>query len=113
MSEKSTLSPPNLVVQIIVGVSAIVRCRAACCRTLLIAELEGLAETALLLQLLREHLVLADVRIGHRPSGELHGLLKVLSADLGDRVHNFILHSLLSALLALPAGGQNAHVLLV
>lgn len=44
------------------------------------------AEAAALLQRLREHLVLADVVVGHGAARELHRLLEVRAADLRHRV---------------------------
>mmetsp|Transcript_23619 Transcript_23619/g.50895 ORF Transcript_23619/g.50895 Transcript_23619/m.50895 type:complete len:404 (-) Transcript_23619:1377-2588(-) len=70
-------------------------------------ELEVVAESARLLQCLREHFVLPDVGVVHRTAGKLHGLLEVNLGDFWYRVnrvlsvHRRILACLLALLLEL------------
>merc|ERR1719427_947738 len=67
-----------------------------------IREPEVVAETTALLKGLREHLVLLDVVVGHRPSCELHCLLEVRLSDLWNQVLLIIhVHGCCSRLLLL------------
>mmetsp|Transcript_38871 Transcript_38871/g.99305 ORF Transcript_38871/g.99305 Transcript_38871/m.99305 type:complete len:370 (-) Transcript_38871:1412-2521(-) len=90
----------------IVEVVVVLHCRRgrrAVTRRLGPAELEGLAKATFLLELLREHIILANVRVRHAAPRKLHRLLKVLPPDLGHGVHLVaVVHGVLAPRLALP-----------
>mmetsp|Transcript_53710 Transcript_53710/g.45100 ORF Transcript_53710/g.45100 Transcript_53710/m.45100 type:complete len:210 (+) Transcript_53710:447-1076(+) len=66
-----------------------------------VTELEIPAKSTLLLQLLREHLILADIGITHRAPRKLHGLFEVHRRDLRHRVDILFLHAVIASRLTL------------
>merc|ERR1712038_1634908 len=79
-----------LAVQVIFVVIVEIALAASACRRVAprgaVREPEVVTKAAALLKSLREHLVLLDVVVGHRPPGELHGLLEVRLSDLWHQV---------------------------
>mmetsp|Transcript_37639 Transcript_37639/g.73533 ORF Transcript_37639/g.73533 Transcript_37639/m.73533 type:complete len:356 (+) Transcript_37639:174-1241(+) len=94
----------HLSIQIVVRVRRVRRSRRSLAASRLgPAELELLAKAALLLQLLREHVVFANVCVRHTAPRKLHRLLKMLPPDLRHGVNLLaVVHRVLSPRLTLP-----------
>ena len=87
------LSAQTLIVKVVIILHCSTSVGRATARTRGVRELEGATKAALLLQLLRKHLVLANVSIRHGAARELHRLLEMRACDLRHRVHVLLLHS--------------------